>query len=134
MRDVQLLELRIERGAGLLARDELPEVVAIEVLSEGDGGSRRVWCKTKPLAHLREPNTVDHPTKAELDVRDGLLVVLELQRGEELKGGTRVSSLGDVLEETAKPKPTRETEELDAEPQSLESREVDDSGVGKLPR
>jgi hypothetical protein len=133
MRDIQLLVLRIERGACPLARNELPEVGAIEVLSEGEGGNRRGRVKTKPLAHLGDPNTVDLLTKAELDVGNGLLVVLELQRGEELKGETRVSSLGDVPEGSAYPNPTRETEELLLESQSLESSEIDNPGVAKLP-
>jgi hypothetical protein len=76
---------------------------------------------------------VDLLTKAELDVGNGLLVVLELQRGEELKGETRVSSLGDVPEGSANPNPTRETEELLLESQSLECCEVDNPRVGKLP-
>jgi len=76
---------------------------------------------------------VDLLTKAELDVGNGLLVVLELQRGKELKGETRVSSLGDVPEGSAYPYPTRETEELLLKSQSLECREVDNPGVAKLP-
>jgi hypothetical protein len=109
MRDIQLLVVLVKRGARFLARDQLPELVTSKILREREGVSRRVWCKTKPLAQLGEPYTADLLTKSELDVRSPLSIILELQRGEELKGETRVSSLGDGPEGRGYPNPTRET-------------------------
>ena len=80
MRDIETLVLTVDHGTRLHARDEVPEVVLVQVVVEGESLNVGLVLESEPLAQGRDPDTVSLMGELELDVWPIIVVLLEQRR------------------------------------------------------
>jgi hypothetical protein len=133
MRDIETLELAVDHGTRLHARDEVPEVVLVQLVVEGESLSVGVVLESEPLAQGRDPDAVSLMAELELDVWPLIPVPLELERREELVRQVLVALVINGPEGWRNANPGGEATELLLDAECAESCEVDHSGVLECP-
>jgi len=114
-------------------RDQPPEVIPIHADAKLKRGGGRRWQETEPLAKSDKANPVGHAFHLKLDVGRILGVIPELERGEELEGELLVAIAMDAPEGEREPDSLSELSESREDPESIEGREINATGVRKDP-